>query len=103
MTHHRCTGCKQESNPRHKWMGGVYCDTCIRGIRGYRPDSVRRGLFAGIWDMVTGFIDRVFYHKHTVKLEAREVEKKIHTQMKVMQARARDIPPNPQGGTPGKH
>ena len=37
MPHHRCTGCKQESYPRHKHLGGVYCEACIRRIRGFIP------------------------------------------------------------------
>ncbi len=37
MNHHRCTRCKQESYPRHKYYGGVFCDSCIQIARGFSP------------------------------------------------------------------
>jgi hypothetical protein len=57
--HHRCTRCKEESEVRHKWHGGVYCDSCMKEIRGFRPRS-RRGLFGWFRDIVIRVRDRIF-------------------------------------------
>lgn len=103
MVRHRCSKCKEESYPRHKYHGGVFCDSCIRIIRGFRPDSARRGFFGSIWDMITSLIDKVIHHRHTVKLSVREDSRKVRTQLKAMETRGRGIPPNPEGGDPQKH
>ena len=101
MAHHRCTRCKQESYPRHKYQGGVYCDECIRIVRGsgYR---VRVQSWLGyVWGKVTGFFGRVL-HPGTRRIDM-DIERASHARLKAMEARARDIPSDPQGGTPGKH
>lgn len=105
MAHHRCTRCKEESYPRHKYCGGVFCDGCIRIIRGFRPDSVRRGFFgrlSHIWDKITSFVDRTIHHRHIVRLNIREDSRRVYTQLKVMEVRARSIPPNPATTVPQK-
>ena len=101
MAHHRCTRCKQESSPRHKWMGGVFCDSCIREIRGYRPHSGRSWL-GSLWDRIVDFTALIFRPSlptHQSKAEAGAVR----VQFKTMEARARSIPPNPAGGVPQGH
>jgi len=102
MAHHRCTGCKQESHPRHKWQGGVYCDDCIREIRGFRP---RPGAswFGSIWGRFTGFFGNILHPGAPPKHLAKDRERASHARLKALEAWARDIPFDPQGGTPGKH
>ena len=36
MIHHRCTRCKEESEIRHKWRGGLFCSSCLSAIVGKR-------------------------------------------------------------------
>jgi len=98
----KCTRCKQdESYPRHKWMGGVFCETCIRWIRGFRPASRGRSWLGSLWERVSVFLGRVL-NPRTKHIDM-DKERAIQTQMKVQKAVARDIPYNPQGGGPGKH
>lgn len=102
MAHHRCTRCKQEAYPRHKYYGGVFGDTCIREIRGFRPQAHGRGWFSSIWERIRDFATSVFSGK-TIKRVTLDKERASYSQFKAYQARARDIPSDPQGGTPGKH
>lgn len=105
MAHHRCTRCKQESDIRHKHLGGVYCDACIRWIRGGRYGGPGRSwlgsVFGSIWDMITDLATSVFTRK-TIKRVSIAKERASHAQLKAMQAKARDIPFNPAAGVPQK-
>ncbi|MBA7610202.1 hypothetical protein ES703_17408 [subsurface metagenome] len=107
MAHHRCTRCKQESDIRHKHLGGVYCDSCIRWIKGFRPHAGTgwlgsiRDRVTDFWGMITDFATSVFTRK-TIKRVSIERERASHAQLKAMQAKARDIPFNPAAGVPQK-
>ena len=100
MAHHRCTRCKQESYPRYKYEGGVYCDDCINDIRcGF---GRRRSWLGSIWDRIVELADIVFKRKspkHTQRAE----ERAIRSKYKAMEAKARSIPSNPQQASPQKH
>lgn len=107
MTHHRCTRCKQEAYPRHKYYGGVYCDSCISWIRGFRPHigtgwlGSIRSIWGSIWDRIADFASFVFQHK-TIKRVRIAQEKQSYSLFKAMALRARSIPYNPEGGVPQK-
>ena len=105
MAHHRCTRCKQESDIRHKHVGGVYCDSCLRWIRGFRPHTGTSWLgsvFSSIWDMVTDFATSIFRHK-TIKRVRILAEKADYSRQKAAIATmARSIPYNPEGVVPQK-
>lgn len=101
MAHHRCTGCKQESYPRHKYHGGVYCDTCISRIRGFLPSSRRRSWLGSWWDRIVEKISGFFGSKRVRLISVKE-ERAAYSRLKDMQARARSIPSNPLGGAPQK-
>jgi len=104
MVHHRCTRCKQESDHRSKYFGGVFCDDCMRWIasRGHIkvPHSSRSWL-GRMWDKVVDFASSVFQGKPVKRVSMIE-ERASHAQVKAMEARARSIPYNPQGGVPQK-
>lgn len=76
-----CTRCKEESEVRHKWRGGVYCETCIKEIRGFKPRS-RRGLFGWFRDLVILVRERVFRSRTKV------VEFKVKPAMSMGDVRA---------------
>jgi len=103
MAHHRCTRCKQESYPRHKYQGGVYCDGCIRIVRGGFGSFPGFTWLGSIWGKVTGFFGSIFYPGSSPKRLERDRERASYARLKAMEARARDIPLDLQGGTPGKH
>jgi len=101
MAHHRCTRCKEESYPRHKYCGGVYCDRCIQWIRGYRP-SYRRGWLGSWWERIVDFTTSIFRPESPKHIE-RARERGFNTRLKAMETRARSIPGNPQSGAPQKY
>ena len=90
MGHHRCTRCKQEPYPRHKYYGGVFCDKCISWIRG-RNVGHQVSIFSRFWHLITDFVQKVVGIKKTPKQVERQRERQIYTQMKVMESRARKI------------
>lgn len=102
MAHHRCTKCKQESDRRHKYYGGVFCESCIRWIRGFTPHTRGRSLFGSLWDRIVDFATSVFQGKAVKRVSLIE-ERASHSRFKAMQARARSIPFNPEGGVPQQH
>ena len=93
MSHHRCTRCKQESYPRHKYYGGVFCDRCISWIRG-RGVGHRVNIFSRFWNFLVDIVQKVIGIKKTPKQIERQRERQIHTRMKVMEAKAREMPRN---------
>ena len=108
MAHHRCTRCKQESYPRHKYHGGVYCDSCLSWIRGFRPHHGAGWLGSvfsrvwDIWDRITDFASSIFRHK-TIKRVRIAEERADYSRLKVTLAmRSRSIPGNPATGMPQK-
>lgn len=101
MAHHRCSRCKEESYPRHKYHGGVYCDDCIQEIRG-RHFGTKRNVLFSMWDRFTVWVRRVLRLKQEAPNPVRE-ERRIHTQLKVMEARARKMPVGPQQTITKKH
>lgn len=100
MNHHRCTGCKQESYPRHKWHGGVFCDSCIRMVRGF--GTQRRGFFGRIWDWVTDLSQRLFQPKETWQEDRQRQDRRVIAHMKSMESKARRVSFNPQTLNPQK-
>ena len=103
MAHHRCTRCKQESYPRHKWMGGVYCDSCIRQIRdGIHISNRSRGRLGSLWDKIVAFT-RSILHPKLLKRVERTVEQASLARLKSMEVKARrGIPINPAIQQPQK-
>ena len=102
MTHHRCTGCKGESYPRHKYKGGVFCDSCIRWIRGFRPHtSSGRSWLGALWDRIVDFATSVFQGKKVKRVSLSE-EKAAYSRSKAMATRARSVPMNPAIQQPQK-
>lgn len=101
MAHHRCTACKQESYPRHKWYGGVYCDDCIRAIRG-KYYGVKRGFFGRIWDSITDFVTRLFKPSEDWKKDRQREQRQVITRMKAMESKARRVSLDPQTLNPQK-
>lgn len=99
MAHHRCTRCKEESYPRHKWQGGVYCDDCIRRIRGSIPG--RRGWLGSLWGKLVDLVERVF-QPESPRVISRQRERAEHARFKARQMMALSIPPNPWSGAPQK-
>jgi len=99
MAHHRCTRCKEESYPRHKWHGGVFCDGCIRWIRGSLPHTGGRSWLGSIWDRIVDFATSVFQGK-TVKRVRLTEERALHSRLKAMETRARNIPFNSASSVP---
>lgn len=102
MNHHRCTSCKQESYPRHKWKGGVYCDSCIEEARGYGRHGKVRSWFGGIWDKIVEFVDRRILQRKVIELTVEAKERQVISRMKQIERRARSIPFNPQALSPQK-
>ena len=100
MAHHRCTRCKQESYPRHKYQGGVYCDGCIREIRGGVAPSRGLSWFGLLWGRILDFAHSVSGSAETLKHIERAKERASLARFKVMQAGARSIPANPAGAVP---
>ena len=100
MAHHRCTRCKQESYPRHKYLGGVYCDSCIHWIRG-GGHGHRRSWLGSIWGRFADLFDSVFRPESPKRIE-RARERVYYARLKATQAKARDIPYNPEAGVPQK-
>lgn len=112
MAHHRCTRCKEESDTRHRYkrsgVAGVYCDSCIRWIRGFRPSigtgwlGSIRSIWGNIWDVLADFASSVFQHKNIKRVRIAE-ERATYSRLKLaMASRARSIPYNPQGAAPQK-
>jgi len=98
MVQHRCTRCKEdvgEYGIRHKYAQGLFCEKCLRALRGGLR-IIPSGLF-GFGDMLSfvgrtlrllrEFITRPFTHRITVKLE-KEARRVDYNTMKV---KARDI------------
>lgn len=102
MVHHRCTRCKEESYPRHKHRGGVYCDSCIEIVRGGRGHSFFRSFFGSIWDRMVALVETVFRYQSPKRVQ-KERERASMSHLKAMEHKFRNVPPDPQGGTPGKH
>lgn len=102
QVHHRCTRCKEESYPRHKRNGGVFCEHCIRDLSYRGPRFSLRGL----WGRFTGFIAYVyrrFTGKQTPRSIQRQKDKADYTRLKDMEVRARrTIPHNPSQMVPQK-
>jgi len=104
MVHHRCTRCKQESYPRHKWHGGVFCDDCIRWIRGFRPHmAVQHSWLRRLWARIADFASVVVQQKRVKRvslIQAKVENRARQSQYKAVQSRARDIPASAQSALP---
>lgn len=103
MVHHRCTGCKRESYPRHKYGGGVFCDDCMSSIASHsyiKAPSRRRSWLGSLWDKIVDHA-RSFFRPLAPKPES-SIESASYARLKSMEARARRIPSNPEAGVPQK-
>ena len=89
MNHHRCSHCKEESYPRHKWKNGIFCDGCIKIVRGR---TTRRGLFRGLWERMVDWLRKVVIRQPITKQNVKARERAIYAKQKTMEARARNIP-----------
>ena len=104
MQHRRCTRCKQEVGQygvRHKWMGGVYCEQCIKIARGF--GSGRRNWFGRAFNWVSRIVKRVLHVKTPAQKKAIKTEEKAsYKRMKDTQMKARSIPHDPTKDAPQK-
>ena len=99
MTHHRCSRCKEESYPRHKWQDGIFCDACVKVVRGR---TTRRGLFRGLWDKMVDWLRKVVLRQPITKQTIKAQERAIYSKQKTMEAKARKIPVNRAQMSPQK-
>ena len=99
MNHHRCSRCKEESYPRHKWQSGIFCDSCIKIVSGHKT---RRGLFRGLWDKMVDWLRKVVLRKPITRQTVKARERAIYSKQKTMEARARRIPVNRAQMSPQK-
>ncbi len=86
MAHHRCTRCKQESYPRHKYAGGLFCEDCLKELgRGRRRwYSGFTSIFSRIWEFITAP-----FRPNTLERQKQKEEKANYHRMKQMESRAR--------------
>jgi len=101
MNHHRCTMCKQESYPRHKYkksgVSGVYCDDCIKIARGYAPEH--HGFLFKIrsfWGRFTDWFRNLIPHQKEVVPDVKKSELARHAELKRMESYIRRLPPERQ-------
>ena len=96
MSHHRCTRCKQEADVRYKWHGGVYCESCIRWIRGGMGFTSSPGgsWFGSLWERVLAFVSRIF-HPRTRRVALESEQKADVSRMRAAEIKAKSIPRNP--------
>lgn len=97
---HRCTRCKRESYPRHKYMNSVLCDDCLSWVSGGRG-SRGRSWFGSLWERIVDIAQRIF-HRESPRQQERLRERASYARLKVMQSRARSIPMNPATMLPQK-
>ncbi|KKN03719.1 hypothetical protein LCGC14_1104780 [marine sediment metagenome] len=107
MAHHRCTRCKQEADIRHKAYQGLFCEDCLREIRGMGSMGRRRISFGSLWDNIWYSI-RALANMITApfKLKIQKRDEQRQRQVKVaystMKAKALKIPMNPNALSPQK-
>lgn len=106
MAHHRCTRCKQESETRHKYAGGLFCESCLKslGVRGFGGFSHRgfslRGMFGSLWDKIKYWAKSPFQSNQ--KAELRQAAVRFNVRYQVMRSRMLRIPANFAAGVPQK-
>ena len=96
MAHHRCTRCKQESERRHKFAGGLFCEDCLRELG--RASSGRLGFWEGLWGWFKTLVVSPF--KPMPKPDKKAVAAKVA--YNAMRAKALKIPFNPVTLNPQK-
>ena len=102
MAHHRCTRCKRESYPRHKYAQGLFCEPCLRELR--YEIVPRRGfwsIFHDFWNEIVRVANSIFNRK-TKRVEFKLATSRNITKFKAVQAKARVIPVDPVTLTPQK-
>lgn len=103
MNHHRCTRCKQESYPRHKYASGLFCESCLRelGVHGFRRFSFWKSV-GGIFSEVSRWLSSPFRTKKQTKLELKQAASRTKVSFKAAQSRMMRIPGNAAAGVPQK-
>ncbi len=100
MTHHRCSRCKQESYPRNKYkksgVAGVFCDRGISELRGRGYSSgffgrLRRKV-SDLWDSIRSIVNKIQGKQPTRHQMIANTNRSTHRQLKVMEAKARNMP-----------
>lgn len=102
MAHHRCTRCKEESAPRHKYVGGLFCESCLRalGVHGFRHFSIR-GFWSNLWDKIGTWVSAPFRGKKKVSpLQLAAV--RFNVRYQAMRSAMLRIPPNVESSAPQK-
>ena len=102
MAHHRCTRCKQEKEKRHKAYQGLFCEDCLREIRGLGRVHRRFSFLDDIWFSIRALVNLVtapFRPKGQKQLAQRQEVKVAYNTMK---AKALKIPMNPGAMLPQK-
>ena len=103
MNHHRCTRCKEESYPRHKYRGGVFCDGCIKITRGFEPGN--KGIFfkvGRLWGAIGDWFRDILKPEVTIP-DSKVAERSRHAELKRLEQYARRLPSNLQGSNPQMH
>ncbi len=100
MVHHRCTGCKQEVERRHKFAGGVFCEPCIRASMSTvsQCSAIHIGFWERLWARVSDFIAAPF----RLQLKRIKKAKTMQVGFSTMKAKALRIPINPSAMVPQK-
>ena len=86
MARHRCTRCKQEAYPRHKFRGGLFCEPC-RGEVLYGRGFVGHGLWGRIWNSIKEFVSAPFIYQR----KPDKAGKTMRVAFNAQQAKARNI------------
>ena len=97
MVRHRCTRCKEdvgEHGIRHKYASGLFCEKCLRELRGGVVAGFSFGDIWGFvsrtWRRIVDFITKPYTHTSRIKLENKARKVAFNT----IKAKARDIPPD---------
>ena len=106
MATHKCTRCKEdvgEFGIRHKYAQGLFCEKCLRELRGGVSGGILGGLWYGMRRMITELVDWItapFTRTHKVALRDKETGVKVA--YSVAMNRARNIPIDAVTGNPQK-
>ncbi len=104
MAQHRCTRCKQDVGQygiRHKYVGGLFCESCLRELRQGSRVIRNEGFFgfvSSIWDTLKR-IHQVVFRPKTKTVSFSETSRVAY---KTMNLKARNIPHDARATVPQK-
>ena len=91
MNHHRCSRCKEESYPRHKYHGGVFCDGCIKMVKGHRDGGGFFFRVRSLWHRIADWFSD-FFIPEGKRPDVEVIERKRHHELKMLEAKMRRLP-----------